>query len=328
MADEVRLAIIGCASFSYGFLYDTTKTLPVRLVAASDANAETLSRFTSRYHASKAYGDWKEMLAREKPQAALVFPQGLSLYEINRACLEAGTNVLTERPGCETREQAAELARLEERTGRFIMARFNKRFIPAYRMAREIIRRPEFGGATMYLAKYHAGEYASEQAFLESHIVHHVDLARFYLGEIRAIRGDAIRVSPKQVGVNVSFVAESGAVGILQSSSLQSRGSYPLERVEITGRQRCVVVDNLTRIEYHRPGSPKTGSEPPVLADAGDSLVWDPSMTQLGNYGHNGFEPMMQELVACTREGRTPEVHMGDVVRSLDLLDRLTATLR
>jgi predicted dehydrogenase len=328
MADELRLAIIGCAGFAHGFLYDTTKPLPVRLVAASDPKAEALARFAGRYHVPATYADWKEMIAREKPQAVLVFPQGLSLYEVNKACLEAGANVLTERPGCETRDQAADLARVEERTGRFAMARFNKRFIPAYRMAREVARRPEFGGATMYLAKYHAGEYASEQAFLESHIVHHVDLARYYLGDIRSIRGDIVRIGPKHVGVNASFVAESGAVGVLQSSSLQSRGSYPLERVEITGRERCVIVDNLTRIEYHRPGSPKTGAQPPVLSEGGDSLVWDASMTQLGNYGHNGFEAMMQELVSCTLEGRTPDLHMSEVVRTLELLDRLVASLR
>ena len=115
---------------------------------------------------------------------------------------------------------------------------------------------------------------------------------------------------------------------MLQSSSLQSRGSYPLERVEITGRQRCVIVDNLTRIEYHRPGSPKTAAEPPVLAEGGDSLMWDPSMTQLGNYSHNGFEPMVQEVVQCTLAGRMPELHMSDVVRTLELLDRLVATLK
>ncbi len=328
MADELRLAIIGCGSFSYNFLYDTTKPLPVRLVAASDPNAEALARFSARYRVPKTYADYKEMLAAEKPQIVMAFPQAQPLYEVNKACLEAGANVFTERPGAETRDQVADLARVEQRTGRFVMPRFNKRAIPAYQMAREIIRRPEFGGTTMYLAKYHAGEYASEQAFLESHIVHHVDLARFYLGSIKSIRGDIVRISPKQVGVNVSFTAESGAVGVLQSSSLQSRGSYALERVEITGRQRCVIVDNLTRIEYNRPGSPKTGAEAPVLAESGDSLVWDPSMTQLGNYGHNGFEPMVQELVACTREGRTPELHMSEAVLTLELLDRLVATLR
>ena len=328
MADELKLAIIGCGSFSYNFLYDTTKPLPVRLVGASDPNAESLARFTARYNVPRTYADYREMLAREKPQVVLAFPQGLSLYEVNKACLEAGANVFTERPGAETREQVADLARVEERTGRFVLPRFNKRYIPAYQMAREIIGRPEFGGPTMYLAKYHAGEYANEQTFLESHIVHHVDLARFYLGAIKSIRGDIVRIGPKLVGVNASFTAESGAVGVLQSSSLQSRGSYPLEQVEITGRQRCVIVDNLTRIEYHRPGSPKTGAERPVLADGGDSLVWDPSMTQLGNYSHNGFEHMVQELVSCTREGRTPELHMSDAVLTLELLDRLVASLR
>jgi predicted dehydrogenase len=328
MADKVKLAIIGCSGFSFGFLYEASKALNVRLVAAADPNGEALAKFTSRYAVPKGYADYNEMLAREKPEAVLVFPQGLSLYEANRACLEAGANVYCERPGCETREQAAELVRHEERTGRWIMPRFNKRAIPAYQMAREVIRRPEFGGATMYLAKYHAGEYANEQTFLESHIVHHVDLVRFYLGEIRSIRGDIVRIGPKLVGVNASFVAESGAIGILQSSSLQSRGSYPLERVEITGRGRCVIVDNLTRIEYHRPGSPKTGVDAPVLNEGGDTLMWDPSMTQLGNYSHNGFEHMLQELVACTAGGRVPQLHMTEVVRTLDLLDRLTATLK
>ena len=320
MTDPVRIAVVGCSGPTYGFLYDCTKDLGIELVGASDPDADNRSRFQARYHVPSVHADYREMLETVHPEAVLVFPRDLDLFQINKACMEAGANVLSERPGCGSLDQGRELAALQQATGRFVAVRFNKRHLPGYRMAREIIGRPEFGRPTMYMAKYQAGEYASERAFIDSHIIHHLDLIRFFLGDVDRLHVERIRVTEKQVGFNVSFVAAGGAKGVIQSGSLQSRGGHSLERVEITGVGRSVIVENLNRVAYHRPGESKIGPGGPTLVDGSDTLVWDPSNTQLGNYTHNGFEHMLREVVDATRAERTPQQHMGDVVRTLELL--------
>ena len=51
-------------------------------------------------------------------------------------------------------------------------------------------------------------------------------------------------------------------------------------------------------------------------------------MTQLGNYSHNGFEHMLRELIVCTRGGTRPELHMGDVLQTQRLLEKLKNAVR
>ena len=71
----------------------------------------------------RAYGDWKEMLAGErdredKVDLVTVATPNNTHFEITKAFLEAGFNVLCEKPMTMTVEEGEEIVRLSKTTGR------------------------------------------------------------------------------------------------------------------------------------------------------------------------------------------------------------------
>ncbi|MFH5181615.1 Gfo/Idh/MocA family protein [Paenibacillus sp. TAB 01] len=316
-----KLAIIGCSKFVYDFIYDCTKRYPLELAAICDSrpNAEA---FSARYRCPAVFEDYKEMLERTRPDLVISFPNYADQYEVARDCLLAGAHVLAERPVCLSSEQASSLAEVERQTHRYVMARLNRRFTPSYAMAKQVIAGPEFGKPAMYLAKYHASAYDSESSFLWNHTVHHLDVARYLLGELELLHAERVYADPQRVGYNISFRSEGGCIGVIQTSSLQS-GEYPMERVEITGHLRNVVVDNIRSVQYYRPAPRRETMDEMGFAKGGDTLVWTPNFAQLNNFTFYGFENMFEHLVRCLATGDKPALHMGDTLRTLELVERL-----
>lgn len=317
----LKLGIIGCSKFVYDFIYDCTKRYPLSLVGICDSkpNAEA---FRARYQCPDVFEDYKEMLEQTRPDLVISFPNYEDQHEVARNCLLAGAHVLSERPVCLSSNQARDLVEIERQTHRYVMARLNRRFTPSYVMAKNVVAGPEFGRPTMYLAKYHASAYESEEIFIWNHAVHHLDVARYLLGDIILLHAERIYVDPRRFGYNISFRSEGGCIGVIQTSSLQC-GEYPMERVEVTGHLRNVIVDNIRSVQYNRPAPKRETLDEMSFIEGGDTLVWTPNFAQLNNFTFYGFENMFEHLVQCISSGQKPTLHMGDTIKTLELVERL-----
>ncbi|MDF2961439.1 MAG: oxidoreductase [Paenibacillus sp.] len=320
MEPLLRIAIIGCGSLIHHFVYDCMKRIPFRLAAVSHADETELNRFTDRYRVPRTYADYREMLRQEQLDAVICFADDVySHYGIAEECLLANVHVFMERPPCFTMEQAEWLLELQRRTGKYVVSRFNKRFTTAYMMAKDIIQRKEFGRVTMFLSKFQGSESASDELFLFNHVSHHLDLARYLLGEIKSLHVDKIKLDAHRVGFNISFVTESGTIGVIQSGSLQ-KIEYPMERVEITGVGTNVIVDNIRHVEYNRPAPAREGFQLAKLADGGDTLLWNPNHGNLTNYSYYGFEQQLYEFIDSLQKQTAPAPNMEDTIHTIKLL--------
>jgi predicted dehydrogenase len=218
--------------------------------------------------------------------------------------------------------QARELLEIQKKTGRYAMVGFNRRFATAYLMAREIIERQEFGRTAMYLAKYNSSEYKSDEYFVQNHLIHHLDIARFFLGEIKELQVAKIKLSDKKVGYHLMFTARSGAIGMIQSGSLQQE-PFPMERIEITGDGRNVIIDNVKRLEYNRPGGNKETVSGIRLEDGQDALVWNLNHGQSSGYGHIGYERELAYFIDCVQNQKIPEPNFEDILHTMEFCDRI-----
>jgi predicted dehydrogenase len=323
----LKIAIIGCGNLMYHFVYDCMKLIPFKLAAVSHTDQAELSRFTDRYRVPKVYMNYKEMLANEQVDAVICFPTDVhSHYTIAKDCLQANVHVFMERPPCFTLEQARKLLELQNRTQKYMMTRFNKRFTTAYMMAKEIIQREEFGPITMFMSKFQGSESASDETFLFNHVSHHIDLARYLLGEIQSVHVDKIKISDHRVGFNISFITETGAIGVIQSGSLQ-KIEYPMERVEITGIDRNVIVDNIRSVEYNRPAPKRDGFQLEKLADGSDTLLWNPNHGNMSNYSYYGFENQMHHFVTSILSHTVPTPNMQDTIHTIELLEQISSLI-
>jgi len=307
-------------------LCDCLRNTDSRLVAACDIDPDKLDRFSRRYHIDAGYSDFREMLEKEDLDAVICV-QGPDLhYDVAKACLEKGIPVFVEKTPCRTAAQARELADLQ-RDGVFAMTGFNRRFAIGYVMAKKIISSEEFGEKTMYLAKYNASSYKSEEFYIFNHIVHHIDLARFLCGEIDITHADRVRVSDTQVGFHVCFRArESNLIGTIQSGSLQYI-EYPMERVEITGVRTNVIVDNIKRLEYNRPTTQKRNAGEAVMRDGFDTLSWNHNHGNLIENDLNGFKDEIEHFIDCVKNKITPAETFSDSVFTMETLEKLGTLL-
>jgi predicted dehydrogenase len=144
---------------------------------------ERIERFTRLYAVPRSYTDYRKMLGAERLDAVLVQIGHAGNGGAIRAAIEAGMHVLVEKTPVATSAEADELVELQRSRGVHVMVGFNRRYMTSYVMAKEIAGRAEFGGVHLYHSQFHANAY-DEAAFPINHVIHHLDLARWLLGEI------------------------------------------------------------------------------------------------------------------------------------------------
>ncbi|MCL2058407.1 MAG: Gfo/Idh/MocA family oxidoreductase [Oscillospiraceae bacterium] len=325
--DTIKIGWVGCGYHSYNLLFDCLRNTPARVVAACDADPARLALFAGRYNIAAQYADYVKMLDKEALDAVICVINADMHYEVAKACLLKGVCVFVEKTPCRTAAQAEELAALQEKSGAFAMTGFNRRHAVGYAMLKRIADSDEFGRKTMYLAKYNASGYKSEEFYIFNHIVHHLDLARFLLGEITLTHADRVWVSDRQVGFHISFRSDAGAIGTLQSGSLQYI-EYPMERVEITGVGTNAILDNMKRLEYNRPTTKKRNTAEALLRDGFDTLSWNHNHGNLIENDLNGFKDEIETFVECVRENKAPAETFADSVHTMRVLEHLRAMLQ
>jgi predicted dehydrogenase len=322
VGDAKKLAILGCGGMVYQFIYEYTKPLNLSLEGISGSDAE-IARFSRMYASKRNFSDYRELLDTVKPDMAIVYPEDASQqFEMARAALKAGADVLCERPVCHSIAEGEELVEVQKETGHFIMPRYNRRYMPAYTSAEHVLKSAEFGKARMYHSSFHAAPYASEAEFVANHISHHLDLARMLLGEIQLLRVDRVAQDDTRVGYNIVFESEGGTLGNVQSCSFLC-GDYPMEHLDIAGDGRQIVVENVRSLRYNRPVTRLPNSDAVDFLAPGGTGVLNQNFAQLNNHVFYGFEHLLKEFHRCAVERRFPRQDMADALKTFKLVQEL-----
>jgi predicted dehydrogenase len=114
--------------------------------------------------ADRAYGDWTEMLAGERGRAdridlVTVATPNATHFEITKAFLEAGFNVLCEKPMTMTVEEGEEIVRVVKATGRICAVNYCYSAYPMVRQARAMVRAGEMGRIRLIVTNFSHGHH-------------------------------------------------------------------------------------------------------------------------------------------------------------------------
>lgn len=142
-----------------------------RLVAgALDIDPERGREFAARcgVEAARAYGDWREMLERERalpPQAGrldlvTVATPNRTHHAIAKAFLEAGFDVLCEKPLTTTAEESVDLVACANERGRLLAVNYGYSGYPLIRQARAMVTAGELGRIRVVVAEFAHGFHA------------------------------------------------------------------------------------------------------------------------------------------------------------------------
>ncbi|HYZ78862.1 MAG TPA: Gfo/Idh/MocA family oxidoreductase [Gaiellaceae bacterium] len=234
--------------------------VPLRpeLVSISGRTAAAVEDARARWGWAEATTDWREQVADER--IGLFDNGGPNVVhaEPTIAAARAGKHVLCEKPLGMSAAVSYEMWREAERAEVKHMCGFNYRFVPAVRLARELIDGGELGDVVHFRARYLQswGWEADESIWrfdraqagtgaigdLGTHIV---DLARYLVGEITSVSARVRTLVPGRA-VDDHFVAtiefENGVVGTLEASRL-ARGRINSNAFEVNGSKGSLSFD-------------------------------------------------------------------------------------
>ncbi|MBN1259685.1 MAG: Gfo/Idh/MocA family oxidoreductase [Anaerolineae bacterium] len=246
-----------------------------RLVSICGRNEEAVAEAARRYGYLTYHTDWRDMIADERVQ---LFDNGgpNHLHAAPAiAAAQAGKHVFCEKPLARTAEEAKTMWEAAKAAGVKHMVAFNYRFVPAIRLAYELIRSGALGRIFHFRAVYlqewlmaHQGtpmiwrldkKTAGSGAIgdLGAHII---DLAHFLIGDIAGVsaftrtfieeRDFADGSGAGQVTVDDAFVStvafKNGAIGTLEATRFAA-GRKNHEVIEINGEKGSLRF-NLERI--------------------------------------------------------------------------------
>ncbi len=114
--------------------------------------------------ADRAYGDWQEMLAGEKDRddrvdLVTVATPNATHFEITRAFLQAGFNVLCEKPMTMTVQEGEDIVRLAEATGKVCAVNYCYSAYPMVRQARAMVCAGEIGKVRLVVTSFSHGHH-------------------------------------------------------------------------------------------------------------------------------------------------------------------------
>jgi predicted dehydrogenase len=207
-----------------------------RLVAIAGRNEEAVAAAARRYGYERWTTDWHDVVA--DPEIGLVSNGGPnSLHAAPTiAAAETGKHVICEKPLGRSADESYEIWRRVAATGVKHLCAFNYRFVPAVRLAREMIEAGEIGEIRHFRGRYlqdwgddptldtwrfHADEAGSGAiGDLGAHVV---DVARFLVGDLESVSAVVKTfLAGRQVddAVEAAVEFESGAVGTIEATRL------------------------------------------------------------------------------------------------------------
>ena len=175
------------------------------------------------------FTDYREMLARIKPEGVIIAipPQFHKSAAID--CMEAGADVLVEKPVTLTSEEADELIAAEKRIGKKVLVGQHHRFEPTVVMAKEKIASGELGrligfhifGTLPKPESYFAQAYKMKRnaggGTVSINGIHDAARIRYICGDVEkvfAMKGNTIRgFEEVEDTAGVSIRCKNGAIG-------------------------------------------------------------------------------------------------------------------
>ena len=314
-SEKLRVAVIGCGAIGSLHAQAVVQSQHAQLTATCDVEPER-AEIVAASASANAYNDFEELLSAEQLDVVTVAtPENLHMAPVVRS-IEAGCHVFCEKPMASTFADAQQMADAAARHNRHLAIDYNRRFGFGYLKAKELCAEGAVGDIRYVVIRV-TEPLTGSRNDLEAHsiirnvLVHHIDLMRFFCGEIRSVHAS---FSP-QGGVDLahdaafSFRFEGDALGTLIGGWQEvPRWTRTSEWTEIGGTRGTVVIEEVMKavkfwsvdpdqIEYFHPNYFK-----------GQTAFYD----SLTNHIHNFLDRLSK--------GKSPLVTGEDGLRGLEIV--------
>lgn len=332
----IKCAIIGCGRIAqrHASILTSNKELKMSLVVAVEPNPERRMAFTKNFGVQvfESLDEFFRKISTDIDLVIVCTPSG-SHFEISQRVIEAGLNVLIEKPISLRVSHAKVLIELAKKKGVKIFVVKQNRFNDAIRIAREsylkgAFGKPYLGSVRVFwnrnLAYYELddwrGSWGEDGGALINQAIHHIDILQWFLGDAESVFAYGKNFSnPKAAWDTIcaSIVFKSGALGSLQVSTatqprdleasfllLGSKGTF-----EISGK-------SLNEIRYWEIENNKYETQEITLSKSPPPDIY--------GYGH---KTLLQNVALNLLEGRGDVVEGSEAIKSLVLASGILSSI-
>jgi predicted dehydrogenase len=177
MEDKLRVGIIGCGGMAKNHVRGYLRTGRYQVVALADLSEEAMSGYDAEFGLStQHYEDAREMLDAERPEVVSigVWHKGHAPWTIAAAARRPKA-ILCEKPMADTVQGAEQMRIACRRNDVKLIVGHQRRFLPAYTLARDLIAQGAIGDVQLVQSFGAAG--------LPNYCSHQTDMFRYLLGD-------------------------------------------------------------------------------------------------------------------------------------------------
>lgn len=247
----LRVAQVGCGAVGALHAAGIIRSGGARLVATCDASPERAASLAERYQA-RSYSDLRTLLETHGPDAVLVATPDPFHGEIVLAALAAGCHVFCEKPLATTVPEARAMVAAARVAGRELGVDYNRRFGWGYQTARGLVDSGRIGRLWRAVIEVIDGPPAlaireHSLVMLTTLLTHHIDLARWFLGEVQAVHlvTGARRTGDLVADLVLTLSFASGAIAVIAAAYREGQ-TRTWERAQLAGQTGSITIDDVT----------------------------------------------------------------------------------
>ena len=195
----MKYALIGCGRISPNHL-EAAINNNLGIVGICDIVPENMDILLNKLNIDtnkyKKFTDYKEMLENEKPELVAIATESGKHAQIALDCLDAGCNVIIEKPIALSLEDADKIIEKAKEKDLVVCANHQNRFNKSIQKIRQAVESGEFGkmlygtahirwnrGQDYYTQAPWRGTWAQDGGALMNQCIHNIDLLRWMMGD-------------------------------------------------------------------------------------------------------------------------------------------------
>jgi myo-inositol 2-dehydrogenase/D-chiro-inositol 1-dehydrogenase len=191
----LRCGLIGYGAWGWHHARVMAGHPDVQLVAIAAQSEATRGKAQQDHPGAHIYADYRELLAKERPDAVAVVLPSYVHFDASKAALEAGCHLLLEKPMCLSVTDCAALNRLAAERGRVLAIGHEMRLSSLWGKVKELVAagaigRPLYALIELWRRPYRLGaggwryDLARVGNWILEEPIHFFDLARWYFAGI------------------------------------------------------------------------------------------------------------------------------------------------
>ena len=193
----MKYALIGCGRISPNHL-EAAINNNLEIVGLCDIIPENIDKLLNKLNIDvnkyKKYTNYKEMLEKEKPELVAIATESGKHAAIALECLDAGVNLIIEKPIALSLEDADKIIEKANKKGLVVCANHQNRFNKSIQKIRQALEEKKFGkmlygtahirwnrGIDYYTQAPWRGTWAQDGGALMNQCIHNIDLLRWMM---------------------------------------------------------------------------------------------------------------------------------------------------